>query len=264
MMRKFCLIVLCFIVATMTIPFLNAQSLKGMSLNGATGLFSIPTARIGWENSDFGLDLGYHTISENKASHIPAVSISLLKWVEISGAFDIQPGDNQSDIILGAKIQFPIQNTALAIGGNFQLINFEQHNDEGQIDIAGQIYIAVTYSGNFFTWPAQTTFVLGSTFMKNYPENNIDFGMGFDMILLPSVLNNLVHWITDFANFSYSVDPFGADHSFRGVLNTGIRIDLSAIPALSRFKFVVDIILTDAFDSNRAYSVGLVFGIPVN
>jgi hypothetical protein len=264
MMRKFCLMLFCFVVTFMTIPFLNAQSIKGMSLNGATGLFSIPTARIGWEASNFGIDLGYHAISKNKTDHIPAVSISLLKWVEFSGAFDIQPGNNQSDIILGAKIQFPIQNTILALGGNFQLINFEQRNNENQIDMAWQVYIAVTYSGRFFDWPAETTLVLGKTFWKNYSDSNIDFGMGFDLILLPSILNNLVHWITDFANFSYSVNPFGADHAFRGVLNTGIRIDLSAIPALSRLKFAVDILMTDAFDSNRAYSVGLVFGVPIN
>ena len=51
----------------------SAQSLKGMSLNGSTGLVSIPSGRIGWERtSDFGFDLGYHAIiDENVTTHIP-------------------------------------------------------------------------------------------------------------------------------------------------------------------------------------------------
>jgi hypothetical protein len=54
-----------------------------------------------------------------------------------------------------------------------------------------------------------------------------------------------------------------ADSWYRGDLNTGFRIDLSEIPALDKFKFVVDIFMVDAFDSNRSFSMGLVFGIPI-
>ena len=68
------------LAAVLAVPGVGAQSqsLRGMSLNGATGLYSIPTGRAGWEKtSSFGLDLGYHVIIKEKASHIPKLSVSL-------------------------------------------------------------------------------------------------------------------------------------------------------------------------------------------
>jgi hypothetical protein len=111
--------------------------------------------------------------------------------------------------------------------------------------------------------PAETTVVLGKTFIEHRRSSDIDFGMGFDLILFPKIFQRYVHWITDFANFSYSVEAFGANAASRGVLNTGVRIDLASIPALSKFKFVVDAKITDALDDERAFSVGTVFGIPI-
>ena len=59
---------------------LEAQSLNGMSLNGSTGLYSVPSGRTGWErSSSFGLDLGYHMIvSDGYTAHIPKFSMSLV------------------------------------------------------------------------------------------------------------------------------------------------------------------------------------------
>jgi hypothetical protein len=111
--------------------------------------------------------------------------------------------------------------------------------------------------------PAETTVVVGKSFIEDQRNSDVDFGMGFDLVLLPNIFQNYIHWITDFANFSYSVDPLGADYRYRGVLNTGFRIDLSAIPSLSKFKFVIDVFMTDALDENRAFTTGLVFGIPI-
>jgi hypothetical protein len=245
----------------------SASSLKSMSLNGATGLYSIPTGRIGWErSSDLGLDLGYHAIIAEKTTHIPKIALSLFKWVELSAAFDIQPDsyystDKGTDFIGGLKIQFPVTQTAIALGGNIQALNLG--NDEPTRHNAGQIYVAVTYAGEFFSMPAETTMVVGKTFIENQKSSDIDFGMGFDLILLPKVFQRYVHWITDFANFSYSVEPIGADSRSRGVLNTGLRIDLASIPALSKFKFVIDVKVTDALDDDRAFSLGAVFGIPI-
>ena len=246
---------------------LEAQSLKGMSLNGSTGLYSIPSGRIAWErSSDFGIDIGYSLIvSDEKAAHIPKMAFSFFKWVELSLAFDIQPdghyySDRGADFIGGLKIQFPLAKTALALGGNFQAINTGKNRVNY---LAGQVYVAATYAGHFFNMPAETTVVLGKTFIENRTNSNIDYGMGFDMILFPDVFGNYIHWVLDFANFSYSVAPFGADSWGRGVLNTGLRIDLASIPALNKFKFVIDILITDAFDTSRAFSAGLVFGIPI-
>jgi hypothetical protein len=265
-----CLLIL---TAGLAVSTLGAQtsSLKGMSLNGATGLYSIPSGRIGWEkSSSLALDLGYHAVIDEKATHIPKVALSLFKWVEVSAAFDIQPQgyyyshyspDKGTDFIGGLKVQLPVTKTAIALGGNIQALNLG--NDKFYRYNAGQIYMAVTYAGEFFTWPAETTVVVGKTFNERTKNSNIDFGMGFDLILLPKIFQNYVHWIADFANFSYSVEPVGADAEVRGVFNTGFRVDLASIPALNKFKFVIDLTLTDALDKNRAFALGAVFGVPI-
>ena len=260
-----------FIITVISVSSLGAQpqgrSLKGMSFSGSTGLYSIPTARIGWERpNSFGFDLGYHAIiSGGRTAHIPKLSASLFSWIELNAAVDIQPDgfvthDGGADLIAGAKIQFPLTNTALALGGNYQRHNFM--NNDGYSYNAGQVYVAITYPGRFFDAPAETTLVLGKTFMENTSNSNIDFGMGFDVILLPKYLGGLVHWITDFSNFSYSVEPFRADARYRGLVNSGLRLDFSIIPIFSRLKFVVDVLISDVFDSNRAFSAGVVLGLP--
>ena len=247
---------------------LGAQSPRAMSLNGSTGLFAIPSGRIGWEqNSNLGLDLGYHTvISDGVATHIPKVNLSLFQWVELSAAFDIQPEgymspSNGTDFIGGLKFRLPLPTSAIALGGNFQALNFS--NSDGYNYTAGQIYLAITYPGSLFNMPAETTVVLGKTFRQEYSDSNIDFGMGFDLMLLPNIFGGFIRWVTDFANFSYSAEPYSVNAWHRGVLNTGIRVDFSAIPVLNRYKFMIDLIMTDAFDDSRAFSVGAMFGIPL-
>ncbi|MCL2093218.1 MAG: hypothetical protein FWH12_03395 [Treponema sp.] len=267
---RFFICIFCFAgLAGLLAQPVGVNSLKGMSLNGATGLFSIPTARVGWEqSSDFALDLGYHaTFYRNQNAHIPKVSLSLFRWVEVHAAFDFQPlgGPNNNrgtDFIGGAKIQLPLTNTAIALGGNFQALHLERASDDRRYN-AGQVYGAVTYRGLFFNLPAETTVVIGKTFREDYSNSDIDFGMGFDLLLLPDVLDGFIHWITDYANFSYSHKPFRADAWTRGVLNTGLRIDLSIIPVFHRNKFVIDLLMTDALDSTRAFSVGTVFGVSI-
>ncbi|MDR2371032.1 MAG: hypothetical protein LBD71_06100 [Treponema sp.] len=292
---------------------LNAQnSFNGINFGGATGLYSIPTGRIGWERSaNVGLDFGYHAIINNHdyrpnrgnewgIAGIGNVTASLFKWMELSFAFDIQPnfsywvpagpgGFNEfkaqknNDFILGYKVQLPtnIKNPdfpAIALGGNVQF------NNAGDYDwfsyTALQFYAAATYSSAFFTMPAETTLVIGKTFTidaqtrfgANIANNSdIDFGMGFDLILLPDILRNYIHWIIDYSNFGYganswpnTVSPETSSPWYRGILNTGIRVDLAMIPALSKFKFIVDLTLNDLFDhDSRAFAVGLVFGLPV-
>ena len=242
---------------------LEAQTLRGMGFNGATGLYTLPTGRIGWSpNRDFGLDFGYHMMSRDRnIFHIPKVSLSLLGWLEISGAFDIKPYlENSNDFLLGGKIaidQFINSSTALAIGGNIQFINISDDNSYR----VGQIYIAATYAGNFFNLPAETTLVLGYTIYEN-SSTDIDFGMGFDIVFLPTQLNGMVRWVTDFSNHSYSY-PSSGIYVSRGIFNTGLRIDLSRIPVFRDFKFLIDLVVTDALDASRALSFGFVFGIPV-
>jgi hypothetical protein len=234
-----------------------AQSVKGMSFNGATGLVSIPTGKIGWEKSNFAIDLGYHAIISDETAHIPKIGVSLFKWVEASFAYDSQYGQKNEDMIITGKLGLPTKGTSVAIGGNFQLL---KHWDTDYN--ASQIYLAASYPATFFKMPAETTIVVGKTF-TDANNSNIDFGMGFDLLLFPEIFERYVHWLIDFANFSYSLDAYGADYNYRGVFNTGIRIDIAANKALSKYKFVLDAIITDAFDSNRAFALGLTAGFPI-
>ena len=267
-MKNFRFLFLAFFITVLGISFIGAQStttnnIRGMSFNGTTGLFTVPTGQIAWgQNTDVGLDLGYHAIiHKGDATNLPAANVSLFKLVEFSAAYDVQPKDYSpgNDFIGGAKVQLPITKTNIAIGGNFQALNVGKTGDYS----AGQLYVAVTYPGQFFSWPAETTMVVGKTFCKYAEDWDIDFGMGFDLVILPTYLNNFVHWVTDFSNFSYSWEAFGANATYRGDLNTGLRIDLAQIPALSKFKFQVDVLMTDAFDNDRSFSVGAVFGVPI-
>jgi hypothetical protein len=276
---------LLFVILGACAPALMAQTtLKGMSLNGATGLYTVPSGRIGWERtSDLGLDFGYHTIiGENPyigndghgLNHILKINASLFKWVELTGAFDIQPkyagpASQNNDLLIGFKVQLPTSDTAIAIGGNYQALNL---GNEVRDYSAFQIYVAFTYAGTFFKMPAETSLAIGKTFGigKHYDlffgsdtDLDFDFGMGFDLVLFPDVFKKVVHWIIDYSNFSYSANAWGFKASYRGTLNTGIRIDLAAIPALSKYKFIVDVLLADAFDDERSLSLGIVFGMPL-
>ncbi len=244
-------------------PSVSAQSLKGMSLNGATGLIGIPSGRVGWERTaDLGFDLGYHWIQDDdESAHIPKASISLFQLAEFSFAYDTNRGDDEEDWIFGGKFQLPTSGTAVALGANLQSIQ-----NGGDTETAQQIYLAATYPGTFFRMPAETTFVVGKTFgdAPQVPEDeSIDFGMGFDLVLFPEIFQGYIHWINDFSNFSYSVDAVGAEAGIRGAFNTGIRIDLAANPNLSRFKFVIDAMVTDALDDNRTLGLGVAFGAPI-
>ncbi|MDR1318062.1 MAG: hypothetical protein LBJ90_00425 [Treponema sp.] len=295
----FCVLLLAVFLVSMPKAEAQTQSLKGISLNGSTGLYSIPSGRIGWErSSDLGLDFGYHAIiNGDGTAHVPTATISLFKWVEISTAFDIQPDDDyrywdenvskkrtakNDDLLFGFKVQLPTNtknpsNPAVALGTNIQLINFTDNDNhayapENFVYTVFQFYAAATYAGTFFTMPAETTVVVGKTLYADAENNSdIDFGMGFDLILLPDVFQSFVHWIIDFANFDYSDNSWpnklargSGPPWYRGILNTGIRLDLANIPALSKFKFVVDVVFNDLFDDdNRSFTVGAVFGIPI-
>ena len=263
-----------FAIALVIIAFgagsLAAQSLKGMSFNGSTGLYSIPSGRVGWEQTaNIGLDIGYHLIAgDGNVTHIPKAALTLFRLWELNFAVDIQPKspdveqNSGTNVIFGTKFQFPTGNRiAVSLGGNFQIL---KSRAEGPYvhDNAGQIYLAMTYPGSFFTWPSETTVVLGYTFGTDLPNGNIDYGMGFDLVLLPDVFQNMIHWIIDFSNFTYVALPPGyALSTARGFLNTGIRIDFASIIRQERFKIALDIIMTDAFDSNRGFAFGGVFGI---
>jgi len=268
----------------MTLAFTSYVQAQSMNLGGATGLISTPTAHTGWEGKSVALDLGYHYIKDNgKGSSSLKGNYSIPKALvyigfgaaslELGGAYDIQPevpNIKTNDILFNGKFAFTAGRgssaTNIAIGGSYQRMELN-FNDKTSAD--KQIYLAATYPGSFFTLPAETTIVVGHTWYgsehKKYrtgsdDNKNIDFSMGFDLNIKPT--NGIIHWINDFANYSYSTEAGGADAWTRGCFNTGIRIDpLKAIRANKRFKFNIDIIMTDALDANRGWAVGGTFGL---
>jgi hypothetical protein len=253
------ILIVFLLVTGLALTALSAQSLKGMSFNGATGLIAIPSGQIGWERTaNIGFDVGYHAIIDDETAHLPKASVSLFKLAEISFVYDTQFGNDNEDIVLGGKLQLPTTGTFVAIGVNFQMLKQGGNNDN-----VTQIYLAATYPGNFFGMPSMTTVVVGKSFGDPIPKSDIDFGMGFDLLLFPKIFQNYIHWVTDFANFSYSAQAVGANAAQRGTFNTGIRIDLGSIPAFRKYKFVIDAILTDAMDDNRAFALGVAFGAPL-
>jgi len=280
MKKSFLFISLIFLILiflqTIFMPsVLTAQAgsgFRGQSINGATGLFTVPSGRIGWsESGNAGLDFGYRAVINYDAgvSHIPAVTLSLFRFIELSAAFDTQPvvdTHKNNDLLLGIKFGIPAGGTSIALGANVQLLNLGGTYNY----YAYQPYAAITFAGSFFSMNAETTIVLGKTLYSGGPEidSNIDFGMGFDVLLFPDVFDQFVHLIIDFANFSYNDNSWPNNahrHTptvWRGILNAGLRIDLSAIKILNKYKFLIDMVFNDLFDAgSRSFTAGAVFGL---
>jgi hypothetical protein len=249
------------------------QSLRGMTFNGATGLYMVPSGYVGWERSA-GLDLGYHGIINGYSNHLFNINISMFGLAEVSFAFDIQDDyfrSKNDDLIFGSKLElFTFKNTSVGLGGNLQILNLggERWSNKrlnralnGHY-IAGQIYGAVTYRNGFFGSETEISVVMGKTLYGGM-DSSIDFGMGFDVLLLPQYLGRFVHVIVDFSNFSYSDSLNPKIFVDRGILNTGLRLDLSAIPPLKNFKINIEVLMTDTFDEGRSFALGAVFGFPL-
>jgi len=267
------LFVVLFLLAVILPLAAQKDHLDAMSLNGATGIYVVPTARVGFSEDSMGFNVGYHTNVfkpfnyDLNLNHLLQFNISFFRMLEFSGTFDIQPDfpkDNGNDIITGVKFQLPFGSVPIAFGGNVQYRDLGKDNRKHW---AFQIYGAVTYQAEIFGWPADTTLVVGHTFYEEEGDGNIDFGMGFDLIVLPKYLGRFLHFLIDFANFSYSADPWGASAWNRGVFNTGFRVDLGQIPVFKKFTFAIDVFLADAFDSSnstgsgRSFGAGITFGM---
>jgi hypothetical protein len=242
----------------------SASPFRSQSLNGATGLISTPTAHTGWANSSFGVDVGFSYLNSDEAdtdTTILKATIQFLNNFEAGLAYDMQEkyeGYNNEDVLIHGKWKFhQDKTTALAVGGNLQLLQSPRFGPDYESWNAGQIYIVATYAADFFGMPSETSMVIGKSFGSNdYGKKNIDFSMGFDLDLLPSIFKGHVRWISDFANYSYSADPINVD-PHRGIFNTGARI---AILKDSKYKFNVDVLFTDLLDRNRDWGLRACFG----
>jgi hypothetical protein len=278
-MKKILLLIvlLCAAVLVFGQQSLDQQTTKGMSLSGVTGLIATPSAEIGWERShDIGLDFGYHAVFfDDGMTHIPKAALSLFKKGEIAVAYDSVGSDRYTPrpfhdtdpqiFLFSGKFQFYKESvSALAAGGSFQYVDDFRDKEW----VAGQVYVVATYSGTFFGMPAATSMTIGKSFSNKHDDHrlvafsDVDFSMGFELTLLPDVFKNHVQWINDFSNYSYSVLPAGSFTERRGSYNTGLRID----PIKNnQFKFVIDAIAADIFDSGnddgRSFILGLTFGM---
>lgn len=261
MNRKFILIVFLLVVITSSGVSLFSQSLKGLSLGGTTGLITTPTGRIGWEQStDLGIDFGYHFSTDRgfgENESIINVTISMFRKFEAGATFDLQPGEDTSDLLLFGKYQiFNSGQSGMALGANLQMLNLASDPNKRTFS---QIYLASTYSGDFMEVPASTTIVFGKTFdLDAGLDNRIDFSMGFDLDLFPDVFKGYVRWISEFANYSYSVNSIITNADARGAFNTGLRIN---ILGSSAYKLVIDATLMDVFDEGiDRFAIGGSFG----
>jgi hypothetical protein len=240
---------------------LFSQSLKGISLGGTTGLITTPTGRIAWGNStDLGIDLGYHFSTDRDfvdRENIINITLSMFRMLEAGVTVDLQPGQDETDLLLFGKYQmYNSGDSGMALGGSFQMLDISSGTNLQY----GQIYLASTYSGGFMDMPAATTLVFGKTFnLEGGWNDQFDFSMGFDLSLFPSAFHGYVHWISEFSNYSYSVDSRITNAAARGAFNTGVRIDL--MPN-SPYKFVVDATLMDVFDEGIGnFAIGGSFGL---
>jgi hypothetical protein len=261
MSRKLVLVSMIFILIVFAGIPLFSQSMKGLSLGGPTGLITTPTGRIGWEkSSDLGLDLGYHFSTDRgfgENESIINATLSIARKFEAGVTLDLQQGDDETDLLLFGKFQmYNSGNSGMAVGGNFQAIDFLSEVKDRNFS---QIYLVTTYSGDFLDIPAATTIFFGKTFdIEDGLNDRIDFSMGFDLTLFPNVFHGFIHWISEFSNYSYSVDSHITNAAARGAFNTGLRID---VLAKSEYKFVIDAVLMDVFDDGiDSFSIGGTFG----
>ncbi|MBN2435356.1 MAG: hypothetical protein JXK07_08840 [Spirochaetes bacterium] len=251
MKKKLLLITIIFAVAT-PLAISAQSSVKGVSINGSTGVIVSPTARVGWEYSNLGIDFGYSFLYGNGMGHVPTVTLSFAKKAELGAALNIRD-NGRFDLLYHGKFQFYRNGgSAVAMG-----IKGDVADLGGNGGFYMTPYIVATYSGNFFTWPAVTSMMFGWNMIENGAISpSFAFSMGFELSLFPEVFKNYVYWISDFSNYSYASTSSIAED--RGTFNTGIRID----PVKKgKFKLVFDFVGTDLLDSSRGFMASGAFGV---
>ena len=248
---------------------LGAQSsVKGVSVNGLTGLMTTPTARIGWEKSDVGLDFGYTYLgADGDVTHVPRLTLSLFEKLEVAGAFAMGErgtGVDDHGFMLAGKFQFYRSGgSSLAAGMDFS--NYDFDKNPGDPARLVRPFIVATYSGDFFEAPAVTSMAFGWDLDDGDDDGldfeNFNYSMGFEMSLFPKTFKNYIFWMSDFSNYSFGRygDYSTAGLSLaRGIFNSGIRIDPIKN---SQYKFVIDVVGTDLLDTNRGFMLDATFGL---
>ncbi len=262
-MKKVSIVVLVLFVVMGSALFAQSSP-GGMNARGMTGLIVTPSALLGWDDADFGLDLTYTMISNNDFAHIPAVTISFLRKAEVAIAYDIEDTTENagySNLLIGGKFQlYKESGTALALGGNFERVLGDAVEGRDYLN-SGDIYLVATYAGDFFEMPAVTSMMFGWQIAQAFDDGlttNFNYSMGFELSLFPKTFKNYVYWINDFSNYSYAVAQRQLDPN-RGMFNTGIRITPLKD---SKYKLILNIVGTDLLDEGgRGFLVNTTFGL---
>lgn len=235
----------------------SAFGYTSLNVAGQTGLIATPTARINGEgNGGTSVTGGYTYFNNGQTFHVPQANIALFDRWEIGGAYNSTEGTNRNDYLVHTKLRFSPWsgrgNSALAIGGSYQSLNSSPSTT------AGQVYLAATYEAQFFGMEADTSVVVGKTFGTGVRDGDVDFSMGFDLNLFPSVFNGYVRWLNELSNYDFLYLNAPTAAIARGAFNTGLRIPI--LKHLSSMKFDLTIKMTDALDNERGFGVGAVFG----
>lgn len=234
----------------------NPQSIEGSSLGGFTGHIATPSAGMFWDGSDLAISTGYTLIAERGGlSHIPYMNFGLFRQLEITAAMDAK--DSAQDLLIGAKWRFLESGTTQAAAGVL-----------GQIQEIGstpgyglQLFTVSTFQGAFLNQQAITSVLIGYTFRKNM-TTDIDFSVGFDTPLLPSLFDGHVRFVFDIGNVSYSMNPSGND-PHRGIVNAGIR--LNPIQLARSLRFTLNMYGLDLLDGkDRSFGAGLALQMDLN
>ena len=182
--------------------------------------------------------------------------LALFERWEIGGAYNFTEGTNQNDYLVHTKLRFAPWsgrgNSALAIGGSYQSLNSSPSTT------VGQIYFAATYEAQFFGMEADTSIVVGKTFGTGVRDGDVDFSMGFDLNLFPSVFNGYVRWLNELSNYDFLYLNAPTAAIARGAFNTGLRIPV--LKNMTNLRFDITLKMTDALDNERGFGAGAVFG----
>ena len=227
----------------------RTQRIEGTTLSGATGHIVTPSAGMLWPQADFTIASGYSLVaSSGKTAHIPFIQIGLFDQLELTGTFDAF--DGSYDLLTGVKWRFfDSGTTEAALGFVSQVIDVTEDRTYG-----GQVYAVSTFEGALFDYPAMTSVLIGYTFADPL-ESDIDFSVGFDAPLLPSVFADHLRFVFDVGNVSYSMNPSGNDEN-RGIVNAGLRV--KPVSVTDRLRFSGHVYGLDLLDgADRSFAAGL-------
>ncbi len=228
----------------------GTKSIEGTSLGGFTGHIVTPSAGMFWEGSDMAIATGYTMIAAGDGlAHIPFVNFGLFRQLELIAAMDSKEG--AADLLIGTKWRFLDSGTTeAAVGFLGQVENFLG----GEAGLGGQVFLVSTFHGALFDQKALTSVLIGYTF-KDGMTGDIDFSVGFDAPLLPSVFNDSLSFVFDVGNVSYSMNPSGNDTN-RGIVNAGIR--MNPLQLADKLRFMMNVYGMDLLDgADRSFAAGL-------